>query len=48
MKYLHTSKARYELNLWLINVKKVPEFIDIPLADFFVDKTAHDTNCYCR
>jgi hypothetical protein len=41
---LHTSKARYELkvillHLWCINVKAIGGFINIPLADFFIDKT---------
>jgi hypothetical protein len=42
---LHTSKARYELkvvllHLWRVNVKTIGGFINIPLADFFIDKTA--------
>jgi hypothetical protein len=41
----HTSKARYELklvllHLWRVNVKTTSRFIHIPLADFFIDKTA--------
>jgi hypothetical protein len=42
----HTSKARYELkvvvllHLWRVNVKTTGGFINIPLADFFIDKTA--------
>jgi hypothetical protein len=41
----HTSKARYELkvvllHLWRVNFKTIREFINIPLADFFIDKTA--------
>ncbi len=42
---LHTYKARYELkvvllHLWRVNVKSNGGFINIPLADFFIDKTA--------
>ncbi len=42
---LHTSKARYELkvvllHLWRVNVKTIHGFINILLADFFIDKTA--------
>jgi hypothetical protein len=43
---LHTSKARYELKvvllyLWRVNVKTtIGGFINIPLTDFFIDKTA--------
>jgi hypothetical protein len=42
---LHTSKARYELKmvlirLWSGNIKTIGGFINIPLADFFIDKTA--------
>ncbi len=42
---LHTSKARYQLkvvllHLWRVNVKMIGEFINIPFADFFIDKTA--------
>ncbi len=35
---LHASKARYELKVVL--VKRTPGFINIPLADFFIDKLA--------
>ncbi len=40
---LHTSKARYEvklvlLHLWRVYVKTTGGFINIPLADFFIDK----------
>jgi hypothetical protein len=36
---LHTSKTRYELkvvllHLWRVNVKTIPRFVNIPLADF--------------
>jgi hypothetical protein len=42
---LHTSKARYELkvvllHLWRLNVKMIPGFIHITLADLFIDKLA--------
>ncbi len=42
---LHTSKARYELNMvlllvWRVNVKTIGGFINIPFADFFLDKNA--------
>jgi hypothetical protein len=42
---LHTSKARYKLkivllHLWRVNVKAIPGFIHISLADFFIDKLA--------
>jgi hypothetical protein len=44
---LHTSKARYErqvvllhVHLWRVNVKTIRGFINIQLADFFIDKTA--------
>jgi hypothetical protein len=42
---LHTSKARYELkvgrlHLWRVNVKTIRGFINILLADFFIDKIA--------
>jgi hypothetical protein len=42
---LHTNKARYELkvvilHLWRVNVKTIGGFINIPLTDFFMDKTA--------
>ena len=41
---LHTRKARYELkmlllHLWRINVKAIGGFINIPFADFLIDKT---------
>jgi hypothetical protein len=37
---LHTSKARYELKvvilqLWRVNVKTIGGFINIPLADIY-------------
>jgi hypothetical protein len=40
---VYTSKARYELkvvllHLWRGNVKTIGGFINIPLADFFIDK----------
>jgi hypothetical protein len=39
------SKAIYELKvillqLWRVNVKDIGGFINIPFADFFMDKTA--------
>ncbi len=42
---LNTSKVKYELKVvllhfWRVNVKTVGGFIYIPLADFFIDKTA--------
>jgi hypothetical protein len=43
---LHTSKASYELkvvllHLWCVNVKTIPEFISVPLADLhIIDKLA--------
>jgi hypothetical protein len=42
---LHTNKAKYELkvvilHLWRVNVKTIGGFINIPLTDFFMDKTA--------
>jgi hypothetical protein len=42
---LHTSKARYEqrvvlLHLRRVNVKTIGGFINVPLADFFIDKNA--------
>jgi hypothetical protein len=41
----HTSKARYEmkvilLHLWRVSVKTICGFINILLADFFIDKPA--------
>ncbi len=35
---LHTNKARYELKV--VYVKTIGWFINIPLTDFFMDKTA--------
>jgi hypothetical protein len=42
---LHTSQAKYELkvvlvHLWRENVKTIGGFINIPLAAFFIGKTA--------
>jgi hypothetical protein len=41
---LYTSEARYELKgyptIWRVNVKVIGDFTNIPLADFFMDKTA--------
>jgi hypothetical protein len=39
----HTSKARHELkvvqlHLWRVDVKTIGGFINIPLADVFIDK----------
>jgi hypothetical protein len=41
----NTSKARYEqkrvlLHLWRVDVKTIGGFINISLADFFIDKTS--------
>jgi hypothetical protein len=42
---LHTSKARYDLkvvllHLWRVSFKTIGGFINMPLADFFIGKTA--------
>jgi hypothetical protein len=41
----HNNKAKYELkvvilHLWRVNVKTIGGFINIPLTDLFMDKTA--------
>ncbi len=44
---LHTSKARYELKLWRVNVKTVAGFINIPLGDLSHISLRHN-NIYNR
>jgi hypothetical protein len=44
---LHTSKARYELkvvllHLWRVNVKTIPGFINIPLANLSWENLRHN------
>ena len=53
----HTSKARHELkvvqlHLWRVDVKTIGGFINIPLADVFIDKNCaikyYELYKYCK
>jgi hypothetical protein len=44
---LHTNQARYELKklilyLWSVNVKTIPGFFNVTLADFFIIILRHN------
>ncbi len=50
--YVYTSETRYELKVVLphlcrVNVKTIRGFINILLADFFIDKLRHNNITSC-